>query len=320
MDWILDKAGRVRQLYARHDEVAIVAGNDISIGNKVIKSHIPERGEILTAFSTFWFEKISGSIPSAYLNSNGYTEWPPEVNPKCCIRMKKLRMLPIEAVVRGYLAGDAWHSYYFRNRHTNCYRFCGNIMPPGLLQSDKLPKPIFTPTTKASREYSSRRLTFDQMVSYLMSELKGDFSSAKIQEFAEQIREYSLKLYNIAQKYAENKGLIIADTKFEFGIDEETGKLLLGDELLTPDSSRYWPIANYKIGREQTGFDKERVRRFVKEHPEATEFDPLLADDLYRRYLDCLLMLQGCSWRQNGNLGLSGVKIHTNINSLPKAI
>lgn len=310
MCWKEGRKGRVRQLYECDDEVVLVTGDDISIHNKIIKSNIPSRGEILNAFSVFWFEKIKKDkvVPSAYKSDTGGELF--EINPNRCILMKKLRMIPIEAVVRGYMTGELWRGY--SDRRDRLYRICDNTLPSGLSWSGKLSEAIFTPTNKASNIYRSRSLDFSQMTGYIKSE---GFSSEKAEEIGRKIREYALTLYKYAYREALKCGLIIADTKFEFGIDGN-GEVLLGDECLTPDSTRYWPLANYQVGRAQVGFDKQEVREYVAVHPEAEELPSSLAEKLEQRYIDCLLMLKGVPWRLSGDLGLSGVKIH----DLPKAI
>ena len=229
-------SGKVRELYALDDErLLLVASDRISTFDVVLPTEIPDKGRVLTGLSAFWFARTGEICPNHLL------ELRPDARSLEC---RRLEMLPIECVVRGYLAGSGWKDYQATGE------VCGHALPPGLRESDRLPEPIFTPATKAQTGHDEN-ITRDEA-----AELVGAERLAE----AEAI---SLALYRFASDYAATRGIIIADTKFELGTDPE-GRLLLGDEALTPDSSRFWPADSYEPGRGQPSFDKQFVRDYCE--------------------------------------------------------
>ena len=234
-------SGKVRELYALDDErLLLVASDRISTFDVVLPTEIPDKGRVLTGLSGFWFARTLNVVPNHLLalRDDGRSS-------EC----RRLEMLPIECVVRGYLAGSGWKDYGATGE------VCGHELPEGLRESDKLPEPIFTPATKAV-EGHDENITRDQA-----AELVGE-------ERFREVEEVSLRLYKTAADHALRAGLIIADTKFELGIDAD-GNLVLGDEALTPDSSRFWPGDAYEPGRAQDSFDKQ----FVRDYCETTGWD-----------------------------------------------
>ena len=246
--------GKVRDTYDLGERLLIVATDRVSAFDVVMREGIPDKGKVLTLLSAFWFERTAPIVPSHYLAVVRDTGWPYAqvleeafggVPPECIDRamiVRKARPLPVECVARGYLAGSGWEQY----RETGAV--CGVPLPPGLRESEQLPEPIFTPTTKATAGHD-QPLSFDQVV-----ELVGG-------SLAEQLRALTLALYRFAAAFARERGIIIADTKFEFGLVGE--ELLLIDEVLTPDSSRFWPADQYQPGRPQPSFDKQPLRDYL---------------------------------------------------------
>jgi phosphoribosylaminoimidazole-succinocarboxamide synthase len=229
-------SGKVRELYALDDErLLLVASDRISTFDVVLPTEIPDKGRVLTGLSAFWFARTRSICPNHMLSIR-----PDGRSTEC----RKLEMLPIECVVRGYLSGSGWKDY----RTTG--EVCGHRLPTGLKESDRLPEPIFTPATKAQTGHD------ENITGARAAEIVG----AATFEEAERL---SLALYRLAADYARERGIIIADTKFEFGRDR-SGRLVLGDEALTPDSSRFWPAAEYVAGRPQPSFDKQFVRDFCE--------------------------------------------------------
>ena len=227
-------SGKVRELYALDDERLLLTASDrISVFDVVLPTEIPDKGRVLTGLSGFWFRRTSDLVPNHLLTirEDGRS-----------MECRRLRMLPIECVVRGYLSGSGWTSYEASGE------VCGIALPEGLRESDRLPEPIFTPTTKAA-EGHDQPLTPEQA-----ADLVGD-------ERFEELQRISIELYEKAAGYAAGRGIIIADTKFELGLDEE-GQIVLGDEAFTPDSSRFWPADDYEPGRSQASFDKQYVRDY----------------------------------------------------------
>jgi phosphoribosylaminoimidazole-succinocarboxamide synthase len=256
-------SGKVREIYALDNgTLALVASDRISTFDVVLPTPIPDKGRVLTGLSAFWFERTQELLPNhlLHLDEDGRT-----------MVCKRLEMLPIECVVRGYLAGSGWKDY----RETGA--ICGHALPAGLGESARLPKPIFTPATKAA-------LGHDENIDEgQAAALCGDDRYATA-------RDASLALYHFAAAHAEARGIILADTKFEFGIAPD-GTIVLADEALTPDSSRFWPAAEYELGRAQSSFDKQ----FVRDWCERTGWDkeppgPELPDDVVAgtraRYLE----------------------------------
>jgi phosphoribosylaminoimidazole-succinocarboxamide synthase len=246
-------SGKVRELYALDDErLLLVASDRISTFDVVLPTEIPDKGRILTGLSAFWFARTSSIVPNHLLGlqADGRSS-------EC----RRLEMLPLECVVRGYITGSGWKDYQATGTTS------GHALPEGLRESDRLPAPIFTPSTKAA-EGHDENIDLDQA-----GELVG---SDRLQE----VERVSLELYRFASEHALTRGIIIADTKFEFGIDGE-GRLVLADEAFTPDSSRFWPAAEYEPGRAQPSFDKQ----FVRDYCESLGWDktapgPELPDDV----------------------------------------
>jgi phosphoribosylaminoimidazole-succinocarboxamide synthase len=238
-DLPLVASGKVREIYDLDDELLIVASDRISTYDVVHPSPIPDKGKVLTGLSTFWFERTGDIVPNHLLSVTDGV--PGEARGRGMV-VRRLEMLPVEAVVRGYLTGSGWKDY----QRTGAV--CGIGLPAGLRESDRLPEPIFTPATKAELGSHDENIDFEGAV-----ELIGD------RGMAERLRDVSIALYQHAADHARARGIILADTKFELGLDSG-GVLTLGDEALTPDSSRFWPVAGYEPGRSQPSFDKQFVR------------------------------------------------------------
>lgn len=245
------RQGKVRDIYDLGKHLLIVATDRISAFDVVLPNPIPDKGYVLTQISLYWFKKKEDIVPNHILTAE-VSEFPPVCQKYASILeersmlVKKTRPLPVECIVRGYLAGSAWKAYQKTGQ------VCGYKLPPGMQEADKLSEPIFTPSTKA-QEGHDINITFEEMVAIL-----------KDRKLAEQIKEISLAIYKQAAEIALDKGIIIADTKLEFGLDEEN-KLILIDELLTPDSSRFWPLDQYQPGRSQISFDKQYLRDYLEE-------------------------------------------------------
>jgi len=229
-------SGKVRELYALDEErLLLVASDRISTFDVVLPTEIPDKGRVLTGLSAFWFARTKGIVPNHLLALRG------DGRTTECLR---LRMLPIECVVRGYLSGSGWKDY------TRTGATSGHMLPAGLRESDRLPEPIFTPATKAI-EGHDENIDAAQAVDLVGEELFGA------------VERVSLDLYRLASEHAAAHGIVIADTKFEFGLDDD-GQLMLGDEALTPDSSRFWPADEYAPGGPQPSFDKQFVRDYCE--------------------------------------------------------
>jgi phosphoribosylaminoimidazole-succinocarboxamide synthase len=237
-DLPLIASGKVREIYALGDDLLFVASDRISTYDVVHPTPIPDKGSVLTGLSTFWFELTDSIVRNHMISVTDGV--PDEVRGRAMV-VRKLRMLPVECVVRGYLSGSGWKDY----QRTGAVS--GIALPAGLQESSQLPEPIFTPSTKADVGHDEA-IDFDGAVA-----LVGD------RALAERLREVSLAVYNAGAEHARERGIILADTKFEFGLDDD-GELTLGDEVLTPDSSRFWPADQYEPGRGQPSFDKQFVR------------------------------------------------------------
>ena len=238
-DLPLIASGKVREIYDLDDTLLIVASDRISTYDVVHPNPIPDKGKVLTGISTFWFERTGDIVPNHMISVTDGV--PAEARGRGMV-VRRLEMLPVEAVVRGYITGSGWKDY----QRTGAV--CGIALPDGLRESDRLPEPLFTPATKAEIGDHDENIDFEGAV-----ELIGDPA------LTERLREVSIALYEHAADYARERGIILADTKFEFGLDAH-GELTLGDEALTPDSSRFWPVAGYEPGRSQPSFDKQFVR------------------------------------------------------------
>ena len=267
------KEGKVREIYDNGDSLIMVATDRISCFDVILHNQVSRKGEVLTQMSKFWFEMTQDIIPNHMISTD--TADMPEFfrqprftgNSMLC---RKLTMLPVECIVRGYITGSGWASYQKDGT------VCGITLPEGLLESAKLPEPIYTPSTKAEIGDHDENISFEQSVDYLEARFPG-----KGREYAEKLRDYTLALYKKCADYALNRGIIIADTKFEFGLDED-GNFVLGDEMLTPDSSRFWPAEGYEPGHSQPSFDKQFARDWLK----ANEHDWTLPQDIVDKTID----------------------------------
>ena len=242
--------GKVRDNYAvGNDRLLMVATDRLSAFDVVMGEPIPGKGELLTRMALFWFDKLQGIVPNHLTGEAPESVVAPDEVEQVRGRsmlVKRLKPLPVEAVVRGYLAGSGWKEYQQTGR------VCGVALPAGLRNASKLPQPIFTPATKAAVGEHDENITFERVVELIGPDL------------AEQIRDISIRLYSAAADYALGKGIIIADTKFEFGLDAE-GRVVLMDEILTPDSSRFWPLESYREGTNPPSFDKQFVRDWLEQ-------------------------------------------------------
>jgi len=282
-DLRLVKRGKVRDVYELDDKLLIIASDRMSAFDVVMDDPIPDKGRILTAISLFWFHELSSVIENHLISSN------PAEYPDVCRKytaqlegrsmlVQKTKPLPVECIVRGYLSGSGWQDYLRTGA------VCGIDLPEGLRESDKLPAPLFTPSTKAEDGLHDENITFEQATDILAEEI------------ADAVRRTSLEIYERGRDLAAQKGIIVADTKFEFGIRD--GRLLLIDEVLTPDSSRFWPMDDYRPGGPQKSFDKQFLRDYLidinwpKQPP-----PPKLPEEIIRKtrekYLDALKRLTG---------------------------
>src|SRR3954451_14754895 len=230
--------GKVRELYESGDDLLMVASDRISTYDVVHPTPIPDKGKVLTGLSVVWFDLTSNIVPNHFISA---TDGVPEEFRGRGLRVKRLEMLPVECVVRGYITGSGWKDYQATGSVS------GIELPAGLRESDRLPEPIYTPSTKAD-EGHDEAIDFEATV-----ELAGS------RELAERLRDTTLAVYEAVAAHALERGVILADTKFEFGLDED-GALVLGDEVCTPDSSRFWPADSYEPGKGQPSFDKQYVR------------------------------------------------------------
>lgn len=238
-------AGKVRQLHAVDDDhLLMVASDRISAFDHVLRTPIPDKGRVLTAMSVFWFEQLADLVRSHFVSADD-PRIPPEVRGRALL-VRRLSMLDVECVARGYLTGSGLADY----RRTGAV--CGVELPPGLTEASRLPEPIFTPATKAALGEHDENIDFEALIAQVG------------RERAEQLRETTLRVYRRAAERVESRGVLLVDTKFEFGLlPDGEGALVLGDEVLTPDSSRYWPADGYEPGRPQPALDKQVVRDWL---------------------------------------------------------
>jgi len=274
--------GKVRDIYELGDELLIVATDRISAFDVVMPNGIPDKGRVLTQLSLFWFE-LTADMVDNHLITADVSEYPAaladhaEILAGRSMLVKRAEVVPVECVVRGYLAGSGWREYQ------QSATVCAIALPAGLRESDKLPEPIFTPATKAESGH-------DENISpERAAEIVG-------RDTYEEIERLSLAVYRRAADYARERGIIIADTKFEFG--RHQGGLILIDEVLTPDSSRFWPVADYQPGRSQKSFDKQPVRDYLEglgwdKRPPAPELPPEVVAGTGDRYREALRLLTG---------------------------
>ncbi|HEX7060181.1 MAG TPA: phosphoribosylaminoimidazolesuccinocarboxamide synthase [Solirubrobacterales bacterium] len=267
-DLKLHSSGKVREIYEWEDDLLMVASDRISIYDVVMPTAIPDKGKVLTQMSVFWFETTGDIVPNHLLSE----DVPEEVEGRA-LRVRKLEMYPVECVVRGYLSGSGWKEYK-QNRSV-----CGIELPEGLLESDRLPVPIFTPATKAELGEHDENIDFERA-----AEIVGD------RALMEELRRVSIDLYTHAAEHAAARGIILADTKFEFG-RHAGAEVVLADEVLTPDSSRFWPADRYEPGRTQPSFDKQYVRDWADEagwdhSPPAPELPPDIVEQTRAKYVE----------------------------------
>ena len=275
--------GKVRDIYAVGDDKLLIVTTDrLSAYDVILPTPVPEKGRVLTELANFWFAKLAGIVPNHLTGIDPETVVAPGEREQVrgrAIVVKKYTPLPVEAVVRGYLEGSGWKEY------SESGTVCGIELPPGLQRASKLPEPIFTPATKAEAGHHDENITFEQMAK-MVGEAR-----------AKEVRDTAIRLYRTAADYALGKGIIIADTKFEFGVDA-AGKLHLIDEALTPDSSRFWPADTWRVGSSPESYDKQYVRNWLdaigfQRKPPA----PPMPDDVARKtsekYQQALARLAG---------------------------
>jgi phosphoribosylaminoimidazole-succinocarboxamide synthase len=275
-DLPLIASGKVREMYDLGDRILMVASDRISTYDVVHPNGIPGKGAVLTGLSAFWFAKTGHIVDNHYISATDGV--PEEVRGRAMV-VRRLKMLPVECVVRGYITGSGWKDYQATASVS------GIELPPGLRESDRLPTPIFTPSTKAETGHDEA-IDFDTAADTI-----GD------RELMGRIRDISIRLYLFAAEHARERGVILADTKFEFGLDD-AGTLVIGDEVLTPDSSRYWPADSYAPGRGQPSFDKQYVRDWASESgwdktPPAPELPADVVAGTRERYVDAYQRITG---------------------------
>jgi len=282
-DLELYASGKVRDVYKLdQDRLLFVATDRISAFDFVLATGIPHKGQVLTQISLFWFEFLKDVVPSHLISADverypaAARQYADQLRGRSML-VTRAEMVPVECVVRGYLSGSAWKEY----RTTG--RVCGIELPPGLQESDQLPEPIFTPATKATTGHDEN-ISFDDMARLVGPDL------------SRQLRDLSLHVYSKAAAYARERGIIIADTKFEFG--HTAAGLTLADEVLTPDSSRFWPASQYQAGRAQDSYDKQYVRDYLEEirwnkQPPAPALPPGVARQTSEKYVEAYRQLTG---------------------------
>jgi phosphoribosylaminoimidazole-succinocarboxamide synthase len=277
--------GKVRDIYAVGDDKLLIVQTDrLSAFDVILPTPIPHKGEVLTELSLFWFDKLKHIVPNHLAGIAPETVVAPEERAQIAGRsmvVKKLKPLLVEAVVRGYIIGSGWSDY----QKTGA--ICGIELPPGLEQAQQLPQPIFTPASKAPAGQHDENITFEEVARTIGA------------DYAAKVRDHSIALYREAAEYARSCGIIIADTKFEFGTDAQ-GNVVLIDEALTPDSSRFWPASEYKTGISPPSFDKQFVRDWLETQPwnkkaPAPALPPAVLAKTSEKYREALRMLTGRS-------------------------
>ena len=279
------KEGKVRQIYDNGDSLIMVATDRISCFDVILNNVIEKKGTVLTQMSKFWFD-YTKDIMDNHMISTDVKDMPeffqtPEFEGKSML-CKKLKMLPLECIVRGYITGSGWASY--KKDGT----VCGIRLPEGLKESEKLPEPIYTPSTKAEIGDHDLNISYEESIAHLEKYYPG-----KGAEYAKKLKDATIALYKKCADYALSKGIIIADTKFEFGLDED-GNILIADEMLTPDSSRFWPLDQYEVGHSEPSFDKQFARDWLKANPDNNWTLPQdVADKTIAKYLEAYKLLTG---------------------------
>ncbi len=279
------KTGKVREIYDNGDSLILVATDRISCFDVILNNSVTKKGIVLTKMSEFWFN-MTGSIINNHMITTNTDKMPdffkdPYFKGRTMM-VKKLRMIPIECIVRGYITGSSLKSY----NETGIV--CGIKLPAGLKESEKFAEPIYTPSTKAEIGLHDENISFEESIDVIEKYFPSHGS-----EYATKIKDASIALYKKCADYAYSKGIIIADTKFEFGIDEEEN-VTVADEMLTPDSSRFWPLSEYKVGQPEPSFDKQFARDWLKANPDSNY---TLPEDIVKKtiskYISCYEMLTG---------------------------
>ncbi len=279
------KEGKVRELYDVDDALIMVATDRISAFDVILKNDIVDKGVVLTQMSKFWFDYTKDLVPN-HMISTDVKDMPEYFqNEKFQGRSmlcKKLEMIPLECIVRGYITGSGWASYQKTGE------VCGIQLPEGLQESQKLPEPIFTPSTKAEIGDHDENISYEQSIEVLEKAFPGHG-----EEYASKVRDLTIAVYKKCADYAEEHGIIIADTKLEFGLNQ-AGEIVLADEVLTPDSSRFWPLEGYQVGQSQPSYDKQFVRDWLKANPNSGYKLPQdVIDKTIAKYKEAYTMLTG---------------------------
>lgn len=277
------KSGKVRELYDLGDSLIMVCTDRISAFDNILESPIPKKGEVLNKMSKFWFDFTKDLVPNHMISIDA-ADMPvffrkPEFDGNS-MKTQKLEMIPVECIVRGYITGSGWESY--KKDGT----ICGIRLPEGLEECEKLPEAIFTPSTKAPVGEHDMNISMEEGAEWIEKTFPG-----KGKEYMERLRDLTLALYRKCADYALSKGIIIADTKFEFGLDKE-GNVVLGDEMLTPDNSRFWPLDGYAPGKGQPSYDKQFVRDYLKENP-GDVLPQEIIDKTIGKYVEAYELLTG---------------------------
>ena len=279
------KSGKVREVYDAGDSIIMVATDRISAFDHILKNKITKKGAILTQMSKFWFDMTSDIIPNHMIsvdNADMPEFFQQEQFVGNSMKCQKLTMIPMECIVRGYITGSGWESY----KKTG--EICGIKLPEGLQESQKLAEPIFTPSTKAEIGDHDENISVEQSIEILEKLYPG-----RGKEYALKLRDYTIAIYKKCAAYALERGIIIADTKFEFGLDEN-GEVVLGDEMITPDCSRFWPLEGYKVGQGQPSYDKQFVRDWLSANPDAGyELPQDVIDKTIGKYIEAYELLTG---------------------------
>ncbi len=279
------KEGKVREIYDLGDSLVMVATDRISAFDVILKNKIVDKGAVLTQMSKFWFDFTKDIIPNDLITVDN-AEMPEffqqEKFAKKATMCKKLDMIPVECIVRGYITGSGWKSYQQDGT------VCGIKLPEGLKESDKLPEVIYTPSTKAEIGDHDVNISYEESIDVLEKAYPG-----RGEELAKKVKDATIMVYKKCAEYALTKGIIIADTKFEFGLDEN-GELVLGDEVLTPDSSRFWPLEGYEPGKSQPSYDKQFVRDWLLANPDSGYDLPQdIIDKTIAKYKEAYTLLTG---------------------------
>lgn len=279
------KEGKVRELYDADDSLIMVATDRISAFDHILQNAIVDKGVVLTQMSKFWFDFTSDVVPN-HMISTDVNDMPEffrnEKFEGRSMMCRKLEMLPLECIVRGYITGSGWASYQETGE------VCGIKLPEGLQESQQLPEPIFTPSTKAEIGDHDENISYEKSIEVLERDYPGHG-----EEYAAKVRDLTIAVYKKCADYAREHGIIIADTKFEFGLDEN-GEIVLADEVLTPDSSRFWPLEGYEVGKSQPSYDKQFVRDWLKANPDSDYKLPQdVIDKTIAKYKEAYTLLTG---------------------------